>query len=116
MSFNVLMKMASSATTMSSLDNCPWHETAYHRYGPIMAANKYVTDTESCLDIAAMQAIIMDLNNDLRIDRCEFSLMCVGTDGLGGQWDGVNEKYASKEEYYHALGEWCVEHSRSYTW
>ena len=105
-----LMKYGSAAT-LSSLDTCDWEGTAYHRYPVLLAGDKYIHDTQSCLEINAMRAIIMDLDNNMRVDRCEWSLACIGTGG----WGEVDTTNFTKDQW-HALGEACAKHSVAFTW
>merc|ERR1712227_652269 len=102
-----LLKYAGAAS-LSSLDECPWEEAAYYRYGLFMPANELMTDTESCLTLSFMEAIIADLDNSKDLDRCEFSLMCIGTHRWGS-WEGELDDETG--EGYEELGTWCAENS-----
>merc|ERR1712227_631101 len=102
-----LLKYAGAAS-LSSLDDCPWEDAAYYRYGLFNAANTLMTDSDSCKVLSYMEAIIADLDNSKDLDRCEFSLMCIGTHAWG-TWEGELDDETG--EGYEELGTWCAEKS-----
>ena len=113
MNFFKTVAMVSSITDEEAqqytLKTCPWKTAKYHRYGMHMAAEKYKTDAKSCMNISALQAIIADLDDNMTIDKCEFSLMCIGTKGFGK----ANPKTKAQ---WKKLGAACAKHSVAFTW
>ena len=92
-----------------TLKTCPWGTAKYHRYGKHMAVQPYIKDAKSCIDINALRAIIADLDNNLVLDKCEMSLMCIGTKAFGSanpktkkDWEGVAKK--------------CIQHMKPVKW
>ena len=92
-----------------TLNNCPWGTAKYHRYSKHMAVQPYVKDAQSCIDINALRAIIADLDNNLFLDKCEVSLMCIGTKG----WGTAHPKTKADWE---KVAKMCIKHSHPVSW
>ena len=88
---------------------CPWKTAKYYRYSKHMDTMKYMTDAKSCMNISALQSIIADLDDNMMVDKCEFSLMCLGTKGFGK----ANPKTKAD---WQKLGAACAKHSVAYGW
>ena len=92
-----------------TLKTCPWSTAKYHRYGKHMAVQPYVKDAKSCIDINALRAIIMDLDDNLVLDKCEVSLACIGTKG----WGSMNPKTKAQWE---TVAKKCIKYSKPVSW
>ena len=82
-----------------TLKTCPWGTAKYHRYSKHMSVQPYIKSAQSCIALNALRAIIADLDDNLVLDKCEMSLMCIGTKGYGmanpktkAQWEGLAKK------------------------
>ena len=111
---------AAGAASMSSLDNCDWEGTAYYRYMPFNGASEIIQaakDEDVCLVVGGLQFLVADIDNSKSIDRCEFSLMCIGTSGFGevdtSEWDPETEEGMAA---WKKLGSECAKHSVSFGW
>merc|ERR1711898_46696 len=111
---------AAGAASMSSLDSCDWEGTAYYRYMPFNGASAIIEaakDEDVCLVVGGLQFIVADIDNSKHIDRCEFSLMCIGTGGFGevdtSKWDPETKK---GHDAWGKLGTECAKHSVSFGW
>merc|ERR1719218_155479 len=105
----MLSLLTKAALSASSLDECPWEDAEYYRYGLHNLANTLITDVDSCKTVVFMESIIADLDNNKKVDRCEFALMCIGT----GAWGKVDTSEFEEEDWVK-LGTECAEHSVSY--
>merc|ERR1712139_370270 len=74
-------------------------------------------DEDVCLVVGGLQFIVADIDNSKHIDRCEFSLMCIGTSGFGevdtSEWDPKTDEGMAA---WHELGKECAKHSVSFGW
>merc|ERR1712167_562171 len=111
---------AAGAASMGSLDKCDWENTAYYRYMPFNPAHDLIEaakDEDVCLVVGGLQFIVADIDNSKHIDRCEFSLMCIGTSGFGevdtSEWDPKTDEGMAA---WHELGKECAKHSVSFGW
>merc|ERR1711907_81421 len=111
---------AAGAASMGSLDKCDFENAAYYRYMPFNPAHDLIEaakDKDVCLVVGGLQFIVADLDNSKHIDRCEFSLMCIGTGGFGEvdtkDWD---PKSKEGHDAWVKLGTECAKHSVSFGW
>merc|ERR1711924_352774 len=68
------------------MGNCDWEGALYYRYMPFNGASEIIKaakDEDVCLVVGGLQFLVADIDNSKHIDRCEFSLMCIGTSGFG---------------------------------
>ena len=114
-----LLKTAGVAS-LSSLDDCDWDGAAYYRYMPFNGATEIIKaakDTDVCLVLGGLEFLVADIDNNVKIDKCEFSLMCIGTGGFGevdtSDWDPKSEEGMAA---WHELGKECAKHSVSFGW
>merc|ERR1719465_300218 len=105
----MLSLLSKAALTASSLDDCPWEDAEYYRYGLHNAGAELISDVDSCKVITYMESIIADLDDNQKVDRCEFSLMCIGT----GAWGKVDTTDFEEGDWME-LGKGCAEHAVSY--
>merc|ERR1712100_572699 len=115
-----LMKTAGIANLKGSLDTCDWEGTAYYRYMPFNGASEIIEHAKHedvCLVIGGLQFIVADIDNSKHIDKCEFSLMCIGTGGFGevdtSDWDPESKE---GHDAWVKLGTECAKHSVSFGW
>ena len=114
------LKTAGAASMASSLDDCDWEGAAYYRYMLFNAATeiiKHVGEEDVCLVLGGLEFLVADIDNSKTIDKCEFSLMCIGTGGFGkvdtSGWDPESKE---GHDAWVKLGTECAKHSISVGW
>ena len=91
------------------LETCPWTTTKYYRYSSHMKGFDYKKDVQSCLDITFLQFVIGDLDSNMKIDRCEASLWCIGT-------KAYNKFDPQTLNEWDQLRSYCIKHSPAFDW
>merc|ERR550537_481019 len=96
-----------AAIATSALEDCDFEGAAYYRYMFFGPSQSLIEDSDTCKVVYGLNAIIGDLDNDMKLDQCEMSLMCIGS-GAFGEIDAETAEEMSEDDW-EEVAKGCIE-------